>query len=424
MYEVFHKKFALFQAIFKYKLIDCIYLKSDCTSYKTTEQMNYKQMKVTYLFIFLSTILIATSCSSGKKALENGEYYKAIIQATNRLRQKPDHKKSITTLKEGYPLAISYYKGLIDNEKAGTYKYKWNNIVGYMFTVNNMYDEIQRCPACLKTIKTPVHYTEEMNQARRLAAEECYYEAEKLLQTGNRLDALDAYYLFVKADKHIADYKDVKQKILEAEWLATLKITLEKIPSRKPKFRSSINRFNENVIFFLSNECSKKKFVSFFGPLELEQDSIHPDQIVMVSFEDIFMGPLKRGNKELIVKSKDSVKVNEKTVNGKKIPVYDYVTAKLEISQKSILVKSLCVLKIVDAYTGDLIYIEKFPEHYEWINEWARFSGDERALSAQDLQLVKNKEVYPPSTQQLFDDSVQPTLDKVKTSLKKFYSKY
>jgi hypothetical protein len=40
----------------------------------------------------------------GQKAYERGDYYEAVMQAVNRLRQNPDHDKSKEALKNAYPL--------------------------------------------------------------------------------------------------------------------------------------------------------------------------------------------------------------------------------------------------------------------------------------------------------------------------------
>ncbi|HPM32390.1 MAG TPA: hypothetical protein PLJ60_18795, partial [Chryseolinea sp.] len=67
------------------------------------------------LFLFL---LILTACSSGKKAYEQGDYYSAVLQAVNRLRQKPDHEKSAEALRNAYPLAIERLQEQVNNEIA------------------------------------------------------------------------------------------------------------------------------------------------------------------------------------------------------------------------------------------------------------------------------------------------------------------
>ena len=72
-------------------------------------------MKNDLCFLFLFVLTLFTGCTSGKKALEQGDYYQSTIQSIERLRKNPDHKKSRYVLEKSYPLAVSYYTDKINN---------------------------------------------------------------------------------------------------------------------------------------------------------------------------------------------------------------------------------------------------------------------------------------------------------------------
>ena len=65
-------------------------------------------MKIRLYSLFLLLILLIDSCSSGKAAYKQGDYYEAVLAAVQRLRGKPDHKKSREVLKLSYQLAVDY----------------------------------------------------------------------------------------------------------------------------------------------------------------------------------------------------------------------------------------------------------------------------------------------------------------------------
>src|SRR5690349_8887355 len=114
-------------------------------------------MKIGRLLIALPVILIViASCSSGKKAYEQGNYYGAVMQAVNRLRQKPDHSKSTEALRNAYPLAVDYFKTQANNEIASNSSTKWKNAIQSYNSINAMYEAIRQCPSCLKTVPNPV----------------------------------------------------------------------------------------------------------------------------------------------------------------------------------------------------------------------------------------------------------------------------
>ena len=60
------------------------------------------------------TLLFILSCSSGRKAMEKGDYFSAVIKSIQRLQSNPDNRKAASVLKESYPLAISWAQEEID----------------------------------------------------------------------------------------------------------------------------------------------------------------------------------------------------------------------------------------------------------------------------------------------------------------------
>jgi hypothetical protein len=79
---------------------------------------------------------------------------------------------------------------------------------------------------------------------------------------------------------------------------------------------------------------------------------------------------------------------------------------------------------IVDAKTTGILSHQKFEGSYVWVSKWARFNGDERALSDQQLAMCKLKETQPPGTQELFLEFTRPIYDRLIPSLRSFYQHY
>ena len=61
-------------------------------------------------YAYMVTVLVLSACSSGKSTFEHGNYYEAVIVSVNRLRKNDDHKKSVETLQQAYPLAVRFYE--------------------------------------------------------------------------------------------------------------------------------------------------------------------------------------------------------------------------------------------------------------------------------------------------------------------------
>ncbi len=87
--------------------------------------------------------------------------------------------------------------------------------------------------------------------------------------------------------------------------------------------------------------------------------------------------------------SKDSVKTGDATINGKKVPVFAKVNASFLRNKKTVSSHGTLLVEMIDYQNNKLIKAEELSGQYVWLNEWATFNGDERALSAGDKILIK-----------------------------------
>jgi hypothetical protein len=122
--------------------------------------------------------------------------------------------------------------------------------------------------------------------------------------------------------------------------------------------------------------------------------------------------------------SRDSVKVGETKVNGKMLPVYNTVKAKLTTYRKELSSNGLLSMIVVDAKTNGVLTHRKFPGEYVWVSQWARFNGDERALSDDQLRICRQKELQPPGPQDLFLEFTKPIYNQLIPSVRNFYQSY
>jgi hypothetical protein len=79
---------------------------------------------------------------------------------------------------------------------------------------------------------------------------------------------------------------------------------------------------------------------------------------------------------------------------------------------------------IVDANTNGVLKHQKFSGEYVWVSNWARFNGDDRALSDKQLALCKLKETQPPVPQDLFLEFTRPIYDQLIPSIRGFYQNF
>lgn len=376
-----------------------------------------------HLLIFGLIVALLSGCSSGKKAYERGDYYSAVSKAVNRLRANPDHNKSMGILREAYPLALEYYESQAKNEIASNADFKWKKAIESYSLLNQLYEQIRQCPGCLQVVPQPRNYYAQIGPLKEKAAEESYNAGITALMKGTRNDAKQAYYNFADAQAFVPGYKEVIAYLDKAKEEATLKVILEQIPVPS-RYNLSGGFFQDKVEEFVHTNYTDLSFIRFYTPQEAHSEQLdQPDHILRIQFDDFSVGNVILKEKEQTV-SRDSVKVGEVKMEGKVVPVYNTVSAKLTITRKEVLSNGLLSMVVVDAKTNGVLTHKKFSGEYVWVNSWARFNGDERALTSDQLQLCKQKEQQPPGAQDLFFEFTRPIYSQLTPALKSFYEHF
>lgn len=259
----------------------------------------------TIFYAYLVTVLVFSACSSGKSTFERGNYYEAVITSVNRLRKNDDHKKSVETLTQAYPLAVTFYQDRANIAIASSEAFKWTQVVNAYTFINTMYDEIKRCPGALRVVPNPVNYFSKLQEAKQNAAEEHYAAGILALQFGTRDKAKQAYGLFKTANSYVSGYKEVHEYMQAALNAATVKILVEPIPVHSKTVGVSAEFFNDKISEFV-HSAPINEFVKFYTRAEAKKLKLNPDHIVQLQFDDFSVGQIYKHEKEIHL-TKDSV---------------------------------------------------------------------------------------------------------------------
>lgn len=380
-------------------------------------------MKIGNRLIAFCLIILVLACSSGKQAYERGEYLEAVMKSVGRLRQNPDHSKSKEALKAAYPLAVEFYQTQAQNEINSNSPYKWKNAIQSYSAINSMYESIRTCPGCLKAVKAPVNFYGEIGPLKEKAAEESYNAGITLMMKGNREDAKKAFFSFQDVQNFVPGYKDVIEYVAKSKYDATLKVVVEQIPV-PARYNLSGGFFQDKIEEFLHTNYPDKGFVKFYTPQEARVLNLAAaDQILKIQFDDFSVGNSVLKEKEETV-TKDSVKVGEAKFEGKTVPVYNTVKAKLTTYSKELNSNGLLSMIVVDGKTNAILTHRKFNGEYVWVSRWARFNGDDRALTDKQLAMCKAKETSPPIAQDLFLEFTKPIYNQLVPAVQSFYQNY
>ena len=121
--------------------------------------------------------------------------------------------------------------------------------------------------------------------------------------------------------------------------------------------------------------------------------------------------------------TKDSVLVGTTTINDKKQDVYGTVKAKFTNYKREVISQGILSVQIMDANNNRVLEHNSFPGKYVWVNEWASFNGDERALNDDQKKKVNSVSLMPPPHQDLFIQFTKPIFDQTVSFVNRFYTK-
>lgn len=386
--------------------------------------MNFKF----YSFLFIVTTLAFAACYSGKKALKHGQYDTAVIQAVNRLKQKPSSSKAINALKDAYPMAVQFHTDRIKTMLLSNDNYRFDNIINEYQSLNSLYDAIQLCPAA-KGIVSAQRYTTEVNEYKLKGAELHYALGQKFLDKQNKSDAKTAYNEFERAANLMqGNFKDCDQKMKEAMDWAVTKVIVLPVEVHSNSLKMSNDYFQNKIIQYLY-EHRISKFVEFYSEAEAKKYNTRIDEILDLSFDEFVVGQLTTEKLQREV-TNDSVVVGETkiyieaTKRDTVVKVYGKAKATLFVTRRIIESKGILDMKIVDKKSNAILQNEKMPGAYTWVNQFGYYQGDVKALKPEDIELTKGKELPPPPPQDLFVAFTQPIFNQLISRITQRYSSY
>ncbi len=376
---------------------------------------------------FILVIFLLGSCSSGKKALDRGDYIEAIEKAVNRLSSDPNNKKAKQVVSNGYSLAMDYYQEEIDHILSSNDAFKWGKTLNIMNRVNHLSNLIRRVPAARSLVPSPKMYTSELNQATERAAEERYQAGLISLSRPSREDAKDAYYHFSQADNLIPSYKDVLEKMYEAKDRATIHVILESVALPLKRYELSSEFFYEQVINRMKQRFPSSGFVAFYTPEEANKQKVqYPDMVVRMEFYDFFIGQPQHFEKEetldRVVEREVEVKVSRDSTRIEKRQ--ERLRGKIKIITDEVTSQGLLNVKIEEFQTQKLILSEEVPGEFLWRNQYGIFVGDEGVLTKQQVRIINNRAVPPPGPQDLFVEFTRPIYSRLTDRLSQYFNKY
>lgn len=379
--------------------------------------------------LLLTLLLVAlTSCSSRKqveKALYNGNYDSAIQKALKKLDGNLSSKRNqdlIVMLHDAYHKVTERdLDNIAQLQLDGNPEY-YSDIYELYINLDNRQQAIKPLLP-LKVKGKPVAftfntYTQHIIDSRANASNYLYGKAKNLLLNTNKWDAREAYTALQYIESINPNYKDVRSLMQDAHVLGTdfVLVNIQNHTNQIIPRHLETDLLNFNT-YGLSNfwveyhaQANPQIAYTYAMDLVLQQINISPEHIYereLLREQEIVDGWEYQLDANGNV-AKDSLG------NDIKIDKIVTVSARLLETQQHKAVQILGVVKFTDLQSQQLL--DSFPIDSGFVFEhwFARFRGDKRALTREDLDLLNNRLLPFPSNEQMVFDAGEELKQRLK----------
>lgn len=386
-------------------------------------------------FLLLSVLLsLLLSCNGRKqveKAINSGNYDIAINDALKKLQTNKDKKR-----KEDYVLMLrdAYYKVVARDLDRVKHLKKDNNPELYK-EIYEMFIDLNARQEAIKPVLPLVvngkeisfkfnDYSSSIVKYRDLTSDYLYEEGLKLLESEDKSKIRDAYSIYKYIESINPNYDDTRALMEEAHYRGTNYVivnienqTNQIIPKRLEDDLLNFNTYGLNQFWTVYHANADTNInYDYAMQLQLKRINISPERIVerqILREQSIVDGWEYQldGNGNVM---KDSL--------GYDIKVDKIITVKARLFEFEQQKSSQILADVVYSDLNTNQVIDRFPidSGFEFLNLYATYRGDKRALTREDLDIIRNRRVMFPSNEQMVYDTGEDLKLKLKDIISRF----
>lgn len=356
-------------------------------------------MKCILSILFIAIFLSCSSSSSPSSDVNKLE--SDIVNLSKSLEKRPTIKKA-QTLKELYAQANKKDLAKVEQLKQSNAPDKWVQIY-------NIYDRMQIrqiavIPVNPTTIDGKTYTFDSPNidklytEAKNNASSQLYEQASMLLQTGNTLDARKAYSILEKLTEFNYSYKDAKERKEAAKIQGSTNVFVAMNNQTGKRLPAS---FEDDLLSFRQAGFTNE-WIIYHHKRDV---SLQYDYFVDVNVKELTVGRNDRKQRQFREENRIIVGYQQgKDSNGNTVRVPQYAMVYADVLE-TIQFKPITII-------GEAVYKDKKKEtlatlplqiEEAWQNNFAQFRGDERALSQETIEKIRNGEQPYPEDEQFYE---------------------
>lgn len=378
-------------------------------------------MKIRSLLLLLTISFLMNSCVSSSKYLQKGDYENAIDKAVKTLIKKPGKTEEIDVLVKAFNLANSQDNEQIKQLKLSGQPDIFDQVVVLYRQLQNRQERVERLPGSVlnKVGFQHIDYSNAIVESKNKAAEFLNAHASSLMANGNKQDARQAYYEFLKVKEYFPNYDQIDRKIDVAAQKGISNI----IFYIKNESRTVLPQDFESELLKISLKQLNQQWLNFDT---WEDENIQYDYSIYLTLRNIQTSPdlIKEFNYKEELKVEDGFdyvldhhgNVMKDTLgNDIKVPRTKMLVCYITETQMN---KSAVVAGTLDFYnnrTGQLIKTRPVSSEFVFNYRFAAANGDFRALKKETRQIVGLKPVPFPTDLQIIFDTNEDLKSKTKS---------
>ena len=382
-------------------------------------------MKLKLYILLLTVISIsAVSCKTASKLYEKGNYTEAVELAAKKLQKDPNDPKLLDIINNSYSYAVTDHESRIHNLSISTNELKYESMYNEYLSLQRMYDAIYKVPSVLEIVK-PFDYSSYLITYSQKASDVRYDRGIAFMQRYTKKSYQDAYREFQLALRFDAGNRDATIKLNEAYEYAVTNVVILPMQQQGGFVYSSYsvggNNFDDQLVRDLQYN-SGNQFVKFYSAWDARSQNVRVDQEVDLRIATMDIGR-QYDNRTTRKVSKDIV-VKE-TVYKPDSVVKEYAKVNANITTTRRTMNSSIQLQVnVRNVDGRWVWNDNVNAVHNWSTEFATFTGDERALSDADKQIVNRRHEFAPTESEIMRVLLESVNNDAQYRIRNYFNRY
>jgi len=377
-----------------------------------------------YFLSFSTAIILLISCKTASKLYEKGNYDEAVELAAKKLQKDPNDSKLRNIIQTSYKYAVEDHESRIRNNSESTNELKWEWMYNEYAALQKMYDAIRKVPE-INNIVRPVDYSSYLITYGEKAGDIRYDRGLTFMEGFDKKSYQAAYREFQAAERFKPGHRDIVLKMNEAYEYAVTNVVIlpieERYGFRYSSYNSSYQSLDEQLLRDLKYSAGNE-FVKFYSDWDARNREIRVDQVVDMRLATFNVGRYyddrntRRVSKDVVIKE---------TVYRPDSIVREYGKVYAEITTTRRTMNSDAVLQVnVRDADGRWLWNDNFSANHNWTMEFATFTGDARALSESDKQLIDRRQEQPPHEQEVIRRLIDEINNTASHRIRNYFIRY